>query len=85
MNVDINEVSNYLLGELLKLQAKVTVLEGSVSALMNSYKPDNHASFLKAQKDLEVRVLQQLLIDHPYLQDGFDEIVREATSGDQPL
>ena len=83
MEMNINEVSNYLLAEVLKLQADVIVLRETVSVLIQIVKPEAYEAYLKEQKDQRLSFLQRLLVDHPFLKDDFDSLLSQLSSGNQ--
>ncbi|MEZ5195072.1 MAG: hypothetical protein R2764_01330 [Bacteroidales bacterium] len=82
MQINIDEFSNRVLHDILRLQARVEVLEGTVLALIELKQPGSSDAFLKTLKEQTEAQFQKLLIDHPYLKDSFDQIVDEALPDD---
>ena len=81
MEININEVSNYLLAEVLKLQADVKVLQGTVSALMQIVKPEAYDAYLQEKASQQLSVLQELLLDHPFYEGPADDLIRQIFYG----
>jgi hypothetical protein len=77
MEININDFSKYIFFEILKIEAKQKILEAAINAIVNKDKPEIYDRWIKSQKELELSYLEELLLNHPFLKDDFDELLDE--------
>ena len=67
----------YLLRRSLVLDAQVMVLRSAVSSLAEKLNPGCHDDYLKSLKTAEQVACETLLLNHPYLKEDFDDLLKQ--------
>lgn len=75
MKVKLDDAVIYLLKRCLTLEAKVIVLESAVVAHAEKMNPGCRNAYLKSLENSENTVREELLLNHPFLQDDFEDLL----------
>lgn len=75
MKVKSDDAIIYLLKRCLTLDAKVIVLESAVVAHAEKLTPGCRNAYLKSLENSGNTVREELLLNHPFLQDDFDDLL----------
>lgn len=78
MKIDSDKFANYVLVEILRLKAQTEVLKGAIGVLVENMKPGSSAELLKSLEALSEDRFRTLLVDHPFVQDEFDDLLSSA-------
>ena len=78
MKIDSDKFANYVLVEILRLKAQTEVLKGAIGVLVETMKPGSSAELLKSLEALSEDRFRTLLVDHPFVQDEFDDLLSSA-------
>jgi len=83
MDKRTNEILNYILLEQVVIKAQIKALEIYVGLVADHVAPEQSNEYLRVRDKLDRRLLDDLLISHPLLKEGFDDLLRLLRTDDQ--
>lgn len=75
MKVKHDDAIIYLLKRCLTLEAKIIVLESAVLSQAEKLNPGCRNAYLKSLETSGNSVREELLLNHPFLQDDFEDLM----------
>jgi hypothetical protein len=75
MKINSDDFATHLLAQVLRLQAEVYVLNATIVSISEQVTPGVSEILREKMQEQTESVYQQLLIDHPFLKNDFDDLL----------